>query len=209
MDISSSEIDNPNILYQLLVDWYGTIHFNRSLSSTQLMHQWATVWFAKGEQQKQVDVHLKTYECAINQFLNFKSNCLNEKVSMIILYDQVTRNIYRSTKNAYSYDDVARQIAFSIIETFSLSDLPIQYLLTIIICLIHSEKLDHLNLAQSLINRHLARNSMMDPRILESLNGIAKNHTDRILLFGRIPERNRWIGRESKPEELIYMRSIK
>lgn len=200
--------DNAHILYQLLVDWYGTTNMNRSLSSTQLTEQWTSLWFAKREQQKLVDQKLMQYHSAIGYFTHFQPTDLKEKLAIIILYDQITRNIFRGTENAYKYDHVGRQIALELVETVSLSTLPIQFLLTIIICLIHSEQIEHLELVQRLIEQYIAKHPCIDSNLLSSLNGIATNHYDRLRLFGRIPERNRFIDRESTPAEIAFMKAV-
>lgn len=204
-----NDADNsPHTLYQLLVDWYGITNLNRSLSSTQLTTQWTTLWFAKRDLQKLADQKLMKYHAAIQDFIDFQPKTLKEKIAMIILYDQITRNIFRGTAAAYKYDDTARCIALTLVETISPSTLPIQFLLTIIICLIHSEQSEHQEIVQSLIQQYLVKHSSIDPNLLTSLNGIAKNHYDRIQLFGRIPERNRFIGRESTAAEISFMKAI-
>jgi uncharacterized protein (DUF924 family) len=200
--------NNSHLLYQLLVDWYGTINLNRSLSSTQLTDQWTTLWFAKREQQKLADQKLMKYHSAIEYFIHFQPTTLKENMAMIILYDQITRNIFRGTENAYKYDDIARQIALKLVKTISPSALPIQFILTILICLIHSEQIEHLDLVKSLIQQYVVVNPSVDSNLLTSLTGIAKNHYDRIQAFGRIPERNRFIGRQSTPAEISFMNAV-
>jgi uncharacterized protein (DUF924 family) len=207
-DDDTNAANGSHTLYQLLVDWYGTTDLNRSLSSTQLTEQWTALWFAKREQQKLADQKLMKYHFAIEYFIHFQPTTLKEKMAMIILYDQITRNIFRGTENAYKYDDIARQIALTLVETVSLSVLPIQFLFTIIICLIHSEQIEHLDLVKSLIQQYVVKNPSIDSNLLTSLNGIARNHYDRIQLFGRIPERNRFIGRQSTPAEISFMKAV-
>lgn len=199
---------SSHILFQLLVDWYGTPYLNRSLSSTELVNQWTTLWFAKREQQKVADEKLLRYHYAIESFVCFQPTTLKEKVAMIILYDQITRNIFRGTANAYKYDGIARQIALKLVQANALSSLPIQFILTILICLIHSEQIGHLDLVKSLIQQYLVRHPCIDSNLLTSLNGIVKNHYERIQSFGRIPERNSRIGRASTLAELAFMNAV-
>jgi uncharacterized protein (DUF924 family) len=207
-DDDANATNSSHTLYQLLVDWYGTTSLNRSLSSTELTDQWTTLWFAKREQQKLADQKLMKYHSAIEDFIHFQPTTLKEKMAMIILYDQITRNIFRRTENAYKYNHIARQIALTLIETISPSTLSIQFLLTTIICLIHSEQIEYLDLVKSLIQQYVAKNPSIDLNLLTSLNGIVKNHYDRLQLFGRIPERNRFIDRESTPEEISFMTAV-
>lgn len=144
------------------------------------------------------------YHSAIEEFADFQPTDLKEKIAMILLYDQITRNIFRGTANAYQYDSKSRDIALSLAESVTLSSLPIQFLLTVIICLIHSEQIEHLELVRSLIQQYVVKNLSIDTNILGSLNGIARNHYDRIQMFGRIPERNRFIG-ESLLQKRLHL----
>ena len=41
-----------------------------------------------------------------------------------------------------------------------------------------------------------------------SLKQIARNHRDRVEAFGRIPERNKVLGRVSTEKELVFMRAV-
>ena len=200
--------NNCHILYEVLVDWYGRTNMNKPLSSTQLTDQWTTLWFAKREQQKLVDEKLMKYHSALEDFRHFQPTNLREKMSMIILYDQIPRNIYRGTEKAYQYDPIARRIALEILSKASLSTLSIEYLLTIIICLIHSEQIEHLELVENLIKKHLMTNPSIDSNLLNSLNGIVTNHYDRLKLFGRIPERNRFIHRQSTSAEIAFLNAV-
>ena len=200
--------NNCHILYEVLVDWYGRTNMNKPLSSTQLTDQWTTLWFAKREQQKLVDEKLMKYHSALEDFRHFQPTNLREKMSMIILYDQIPRNIYRGTEKAYQYDPIARRIALEILSKASLSTLSIEYLLTIIICLIHSEQIEHLELVENLIKKHLMTNPSIDSNLLNSLNGIVTNHYDRLRLFGRIPERNRFIHRQSTSAEIAFLNAV-
>ena len=213
-DLTDSQVKDPvapvspHVLYQLLVDWYGTPQLNRSLSSTELIDQWTTLWFAKREQQKLADEKLLKYYSAVGYFVHFQPTTLKEQVAMIILYDQITRNIFRGTANAYKYDGIARRIALRLVEAITHSALPIQFLLTVLICLIHSEQIEHLDLVKSLIQEYLVGHPSIDSNLLTSLNGIVKNHYDRIQLFGRIPERNGRIGRPSTAAEIAFMNAV-
>ncbi|CAF1259044.1 unnamed protein product [Adineta steineri] len=56
-------------------------------------------------------------------------------ISVFIVYTliptpKITQNIFRETANAYKYDNKARRTALSLLETFTLSDLFIPFLLT-------------------------------------------------------------------------------
>jgi uncharacterized protein (DUF924 family) len=62
-------------------------------------------------------------------------------MAKIIIYDQVTRNVIRNTSDANAYDHISREVALKLFDI--LDSLPIKYRLTILICLCHSENVEH------------------------------------------------------------------
>lgn len=44
--------------------------------------------------------------------------------------------------------------------------------------------------------------------VTSTLNNIFNNHNDRIMMFDRIPERNRILGRKSTDREITYLNAI-
>ncbi|CAF1001153.1 unnamed protein product [Didymodactylos carnosus] len=202
----SEQINDNSILYQLVNEWYGALNIRKPLSSGHLSNQWLNLWFAKGEQQIIVDKKLLYYRSAIDNNLNYKPTSIIESMGMIILYDQITRNIFRGSDMAYKYDEIARNIALDLVKNYE--QLPIQLQITIVICLIHSENIDHHLLVKNLIENYISKSQYIDQNVLSSLNGIAKNHFERISLFARIPERNQFLNRTSTEQEIAFMNAV-
>ena len=44
--------------------------------------------------------------------------------------------------------------------------------------------------------------------VFQSLRRISNNHRDRMTCFGRVPERNAWLGRDSSAQELAYIKAM-
>jgi len=225
----------------------------------------------------------------VDHFLHFQPTNLLEKIGLIILYDQITRNIYRGSAKAYEHDSIARDIALELSHfndqekllidqtsvpstcssTNNLSDttstsssettttsglsfdtsesrdnrnsdnhnrnsndrkenknnddhppdpldkksnlnflrLPLHFQLTITICLLHSETLAHHDLVSKLLDV-IRWSRSLDGNLFTSLKQIAINHRDRIVMFGRIPERNRYLKRISTSQELAFMSAV-
>ena len=80
-------------------------------------------------------------------------------------------------------------------------------ILTIMICLVHSEKLVHHDIIQKLFDIIKERKEIFDD-LKKTLLTILRNHRDRIELFGRYPERNKFLGRTSTEEEFVYLNAI-
>jgi len=195
--------------------WYGTRYkSNRNLDclSVSLPHevierQWRDLWFNKTN-QKEIDELLTYYKPFIYQFQTSNPNHFIEQMALIILFDQVTRNIFRGSAEAYAFDHLSRAIALGLLER--IPQMGAQYKLTVLICLLHSEDLA----IQTKVKNHcldLLNDPMLQSyhTVLVQLKTIAGNHFDRVLNFGRIPERNVFLGRISTPEEDAYLKAIK
>eukprot|EP01083_Nonionella_stella_P211584 764879_1 len=74
----------------------------------------------------------------------------------------------------------------------------------LILPLIHSEHISDIRLAQTICNKYFG----YPYDWMYSLKGILKNHTDRILLFGRIPERQVKKGRQNTAKETAYLQNV-
>lgn len=110
----------------------------------------------------------------------------------ILLFDQVPRNLFRGSAEAFAYDPLARAIAYGVLAREW--DLPFSGAARQFIAmpLMHSEDIaDQLN--------SLAYFSELGPR-----HGwpFARDHYRMIARFGRFPHRNAVLGRKSTPAEI-------
>lgn len=162
---------------------------------------WENIWFVKGEAQKVIDEKMKIFEEFYDLLKSAMPVTLNEHLAMIILYDQIPRNIYRGTPKAYETDYIAQKLAWKLLQLWEF--LPDYALATILICLCHCE-----NREVQIVLKSLDLEKKFSLEITLALKKIIHNHSERILLFGRIPERNKIIGRESTTEEITYLKSL-
>ena len=202
-------MEDSDELYNLYLYWYFS-ESNRKyncklLNSIDIYNQWTNVWFAKEEQQKKIDTYLLKYEPLIDKYKTYHPTNLIEAIALIILYDQIPRNIYRGTYKAYLYDHISNKLTHNLLEKYD--NLPLNMKLTLIICLAHSENItDHYLIKEKLSS--IKKDKKCDYSIYQALYTITINHRDRIELFGRIPERNKILNRISTENELIYLNSI-
>jgi uncharacterized protein (DUF924 family) len=73
--------------------------------------------------------------------------------------------------------------------------------------MIHSEDIMDHKIIKKLLPQ-IKSDPKCDPSLYVALIGIFKNHNERIQLFGRIPERNKYLGRTSTDEEKIFLLNI-
>jgi uncharacterized protein (DUF924 family) len=189
----------------------------KALPAHTLEHVWRTKWFAKGEATALVDHEMKEQfgwmlddAESIESFVksaasNEESLPLWERFAIIVLLDQVTRNVKRGTAAAYAYDNVALSLALALVHDDGLFEaLPLQFQATICICLCHAENMQ----VQRLLLDCLTHISNHQEAIVAALKEIVMKHVERIELFGRFPERNRALGRPNTPREDAYLRQL-
>lgn len=121
-------------------------------------------------------------------------------LAVIILIDQLSRNIYRDSPLAWSADDVALSCTRLALARDYDADLGADARKFLYMPLMHSEALADQEQCVELF-RALAAEAADEERALE----FAIRHCDIIARFGRFPHRNEILGRESTAEEIRFL----
>jgi uncharacterized protein (DUF924 family) len=108
-----------------------------------------------------------------------------------ILFDQVPRNAYRGTAEAFATDHIALAISKRAVTLGLDSDLGKNERLFLYLPFEHSEDLDDQHESVRLIS------GLNDQRLLQ----FALDHQEIIKRFGRFPHRNKALGRSDRPGE--------
>ncbi|ETO21846.1 hypothetical protein RFI_15357 [Reticulomyxa filosa] len=176
---------------------------------------------------KNVDEHIKKeFEYLLvkgtkKELEHWKKDILG-RLSLIILFDQFPRNMYRHSKQSYEYDPLALALCLDTLDPENpllkqLKLLPTWFALQFYMPLIHSENLS--NQLQSVqIYSEMYHNAIALHRdhpdksydtflltILLRMKKIALLHKDHISHFGRFPERNAILDRKSTPNEIAFL----
>lgn len=182
---------DDDALCNLFMFWYGFDKLRKDLhkyecTESTLRKQWDEVWFSK---TKSIDDIIRNkFQHLIDSMQDYKPIGIQAKIGKMILYDQVPRNIFRGTGQAYQYDNIAKETAYDLLEHHK-SNLPLFVLVSVILTLIHSEDIeDHENVLQLLHEDGLLP-SPDKSGVVKTLHEIAKRHRERVQLFGRLPER--------------------
>ena len=127
------------------------------------------------------------------------------RLAFVILLDQLSRNIYRGTPEAFANDENVLPIVEDALrakddQLFNPLARTLLYL-----PLMHHEDLALLDRCVDLYERTHAGATGL-PRIVLSIElKSAKRHREIVGRFGRYPHRNRILGRESTPEERRFL----
>lgn len=116
--------------------------------------------------------------------------------ALVLLFDQVPRNMFRGTARAFSCDAEARRIARIVQERCWDLDLPVERRLFLYLPFEHSETLADQELSVRLFGERANEGEYLK---------YAEAHRDVIRRFGRFPHRNAALGRASTEAEKAYL----
>lgn len=197
---------------QLLCYWFNTKPnliirgFNKEFDSLSISSNWSHIWFAKNAEQTKIDENLKSFEELYDKYKNYDPTYLYEYVAMIILYDQIPRNIFRNTPKAYETDSIAFKYA-KFLSNY-MEYLPLHVNIFIILSFCHQESKDEHKRCVDLVQKIKDKYKRVNFEIVNTLYQIFQNHYDRIIMFGRIPERNNILNRQSTILEKVFMNNL-
>jgi uncharacterized protein (DUF924 family) len=121
-------------------------------------------------------------------------------LALILLLDQLPRNLYRGRPEAFATDGLAREAAREALSRGYDRSLPPTWRSFIYLPFEHSE-----DLADQAISLALFGALARDPLMVSSAD-YAQRHHAIIARFGRFPHRNRALGRISTPEEEDFLK---
>lgn len=116
-------------------------------------------------------------------------------VALVILLDQVSRNIHRGTPRAFEGDANALEVSKGMIERGADSELHKDWRYILYMPFMHAEDIE----AQEQGVRLFEKLGMKEP--LDYM----KRHRDIVARFGRFPHRNGILGRETTAEESEFL----
>jgi len=127
------------------------------------------------------------------------------RLALIILFDQFSRNIFRKSAQAFSFDQKAQVLVLEGIELGH--DIELQGIERnfFYMPLEHAEKLELQVLCVEKNKQLLADVPEASRAALQSSVDYAVDHHVVIERFARFPHRNEVLGRESTEEELVYL----
>lgn len=130
------------------------------------------------------------------------------QLALLIVLDQFSRHIYRGSPLAFSQDSRALRLCLQGLKEEADHHLSLIERVFYYFPLLHSEKLDNQDHAVHCYYQ-LGELAFSETRIIyDSFLKFANHHYNIIQRFGRFPQRNRILGRESTPEELQYLREF-
>ena len=128
-------------------------------------------------------------------------------LALIILFDQIPRNIFRKKKEAYIYEEFSLPLIHSLIKENQHQKYQFFERVFLYLPLQHSENLEDQDLSLKMFTEMSAeyQNNEIMYRISKSFIGYAEEHREIVVKYGRYPHRNNVLGRECTEKEKEYM----
>eukprot|EP00041_Stephanoeca_diplocostata_P032286 m.1031168 g.1031168 ORF g.1031168 m.1031168 type:complete len:299 (+) comp24121_c0_seq2:96-992(+) len=203
---------------EVLQYWYHGDADNVSEEHTEFIR---ALWFGKSDL---TDEYIRSsygnlVEIAMRgELVNHPDWCgsTQKLVAQIILLDQFTRNSFRNDKKMYAGDEVCINLTRKILATRSDRDLPFLQRVTVYLPLEHSEKLADQKECKDLFTElvddyapggRLSAAPDASEKHSQAVSYVefAVKHLDIVAKWGRFPHRNAILGRETTPDEAVFL----
>ncbi|MBU8899396.1 DUF924 domain-containing protein [Corallococcus sp. H22C18031201] len=122
-------------------------------------------------------------------------------LALVLLLDQLPRNLFRGSARAFASDARAREVARHALARGLDTALPPVWRWFMYLPFEHSEDAHDQRLSVSLFEQLALSRGADSTSAIES----ARQHRDIIERFGRFPHRNAALGRESTPDEVAFL----
>lgn len=192
----------PTSAKSVLDYWFGPLPLSPATAS-----QKASLWW-QGSADTDFDLERrfgKLAQAAARGQLAHWADTPRGALALIILLDQLPRNLHRGSAEAFAQDEKALVQAKALVASNGLESL---HLLEQVFCLLpfeHSEQLDDQRFSVAAfanLHRHASEEWH---QITQSLLEFAQQHFDIVEEFGRFPHRNQALQRTSSTAELTFL----
>ncbi|MCE3238061.1 MAG: hypothetical protein K0R24_1042 [Gammaproteobacteria bacterium] len=192
-------------IHEILAFWFGDLG-TADLPSSDRTH----LWFGDSEELKKKMMLLfkEEYEAAVmNQLVTWRDTPRG-RLALIILLDQFSRCFYRASAKAFAYDEAAQVLcetglADKLDQSLTLIERVFFYM-----PFVHSESAEKqersIRLFQQLVTLSLPETT----QVYQLFLAYAYAHFRVIKEFGRFPQRNEMLGRQSTAAEIAFLKSI-
>ena len=153
-------------------------------------------WFAGGagfDQQCEVRFLMAHFAAARREFESWMDSA-DGALALLLLLDQIPRNVFRGSAHSYATDPLARHYAMRALEAGFDQQVDPALRIFFYMPFEHSEALVDQDRAVALV-------APLDP----GYTRYAQAHRDVIARFGRFPHRNHVLGRSNTQEEQDYL----
>jgi uncharacterized protein (DUF924 family) len=149
-----------------------------------------------------------TIEAALDGALDAWAGTAEGRLSLVIVLDQFTRNVFRGTEQAFAGDARALALAPEGVANGHAASLAATERSFLLMPFMHAETLAAHDEGVAAFERLLAEVAGEEADVVASVENnlkYARTHREVVARFGRYPHRNALLGRPSTPDEDAYL----
>lgn len=191
-------------IHELLNFWFGDLGLADLPTSDR-----TNLWFGENEDLKLEFLKRfgAEYNAAVQGHLNEWAKTPRGRLALIILLDQFSRYMHKKSKEAFAYDTRALTLCLEGLEEQMDHTLTLIERVFFYMPLVHSEddtiQEKSIRLFQEMVSLSMTETT----QIYQLFLAYAYAHFRVIKQFGRFPQRNQILGRESTKEELAFLKN--
>jgi uncharacterized protein (DUF924 family) len=191
-------------IHELLSFWFGDLGRADLPSSDR-----TNLWFGESEKLKNdmLQQFTQEYQAATNGELADWKKTPRGRLALIILLDQFPRWAYRNTINAFSNDKMAQALCVEGLRKQMDQSLTLIERVFFYMPLVHAEDAKQQEKSIQLFQSLVALSLTETTQVYQLFLAYAYAHFRVIKEFGRFPQRNHILGRESTEAEVAFLKS--
>lgn len=195
---------------QAILDyWFGDLSDDKPIDKKSSAYR---RWFSGGRQvdeEIRVNFEADLKKAAAGGYTEWEE-APRGRLALIILFDQMTRNMYRGTPQMFAFDPLAlsltlRSLKDGMDQSLSLIERQFMYM-----PLMHSEDLKNQELSLQKFTQLVEDSREKSPHstlYYDNSRDYAQRHWTIIVQFGRFPHRNKILGRPSTAQEQEFLQT--
>ena len=194
----------PDKIHALLDFWFGDLGLADLPSSDR-----TNLWFGESEKLKEMITTSfgDVYQGAINGKYDEWAETPRGRLALIILLDQFSRYLHRNSPQAFDYDKLAQNLSIEGLRTQMDHSLTLIERVFFYMPLVHAEDKEiqeqSIRLFQSLVGLSMSETT----QVYQLFLAYAYAHFRVVKEFGRFPQRNVVLGRNSTDAENAFLKS--
>lgn len=192
-------------VHEFLNFWFGDLGCADLPNSDR-----TNLWFGENEQLKiaLLKQFKEEYEAAIQGQLDDWAESPRGRLALITLLDQYSRCLHRESASAFAYDHKAQELCLEGLQNKVDQSLTLIERVFFYMPLVHSEAVElqeqSIRLYQALVTLSLPETT----QVYQLFLAYAYAHFRVVKEFGRFPQRNKLLGRESTKAEESFLKSV-
>ncbi len=194
--------------HEVLEFWFGTRPYTPEAVAQRMRRWFGDATAPELQPQHDEQIRLRFAELArraANGELAAWESSPRRRLALILLLDQLPRNLHRGSAAAYAQDRKALELAVGGMQLGADAALDPVERIFFYLPLQHAESRDIQEESLAAFRRLAAEAPPAMAAVFADVSHYAQLHYDIIERFGRFPHRNRVLGRDSRADELTWL----